>query len=424
LAEVPAPDPITFEYAVERGDLRTVKRWLDEGLNPEYQAAHIGTGLMVAAWYGQIEMMALFVERGADLRRTNRHGEQALQLAAWGGHLEAVKWLLDRGAPLDRAGNQWGALHYAVFNGHEKVANDLLARGANVNARAPNGATPLMMAAREGHENLARSLLEAGANPKLQSDWGDSALTMAMRYDHLRLAKMISTPEDFAIAVKAPKESFGEATRSAAVTPTIDAILKEIRIAEAEGRPSEELHKKLRAAVNELRVSSVAAGTAADAAPLCAALDGDHRPPRAAWRRACAVGRHSPSTRKRSSRRLRKRRPCSLGVMRRALSAFDQAFVLGLSQLALDAEQRQRGPRLEELRVEALHQAQCVEHELERQIGGSNGKLFLHRHAGGNLGQILLRSFPAHLAQHAIVQRQLASGRRHRSPDSRRNASS
>jgi ankyrin repeat protein len=100
-------------------------------------------------------------------------------------------------------------------------------------------------------------LLEAGANPKLQSDWGDSALTMAMRYDHLRLAKMISSPEDFAIAVKAPKESFGEATRSAAVTPTIDAILKEIRIAEAEGRPSEELHKKLRAAVNELRVSSV-----------------------------------------------------------------------------------------------------------------------------------------------------------------------
>jgi len=133
-------------YAVERGDLRTVKRWLDEGLNPEYQAAHIGTGLMVAAWYGQIDMMALFVERGADLRQTNRHGEQALQLAAWGGHQAAVKWLLDRGAPLDRIGNQWGALHYAVFNGHEKVVNDLLARGANVNARAPNGATPLMMA--------------------------------------------------------------------------------------------------------------------------------------------------------------------------------------------------------------------------------------------------------------------------------------
>jgi ankyrin repeat protein len=41
-----------------------------------------------------------------------------------------------------------------------------MARGANVNARAPNGATPLMLAAREGHERLARVLLEAGANTR------------------------------------------------------------------------------------------------------------------------------------------------------------------------------------------------------------------------------------------------------------------
>jgi hypothetical protein len=36
--------PDTFGYAVERGDLRKVRGWLDEGLSPEYQAAHIGTG--------------------------------------------------------------------------------------------------------------------------------------------------------------------------------------------------------------------------------------------------------------------------------------------------------------------------------------------------------------------------------------------
>jgi hypothetical protein len=86
--DAPAPDPITFGYAVERGDLRTVKRWLDDGLNPEYQAAQIGTGLMVAAWYGNIEMMALFVERGADAAQQPQR-RAALQLAAWGGHLDA-----------------------------------------------------------------------------------------------------------------------------------------------------------------------------------------------------------------------------------------------------------------------------------------------------------------------------------------------
>ncbi|MCM8596480.1 ankyrin repeat domain-containing protein [Accumulibacter sp.] len=257
-AQVPAPDPLSFEFAIERGDLRKVRDWLDAGLNAEYQAAHIGTGLMVAAWYGNIEMMALFVERGADVRRANRYGEQPLQLAAWNGHHDAVRWLLDHGAPLEREGRQWGALHYAVFNGHGKVADDLLARGANVNARAPNGATPLMLAAREGQEALARVLLESGADAKLQSDWGDTPLTMAMRYDHLRIARMISSPEEFAIAVKAPKESFGEATRSAAVPAAVEAILREIRLAESEGRPSEELHRKLREAMSELRRASPA----------------------------------------------------------------------------------------------------------------------------------------------------------------------
>ena len=251
-----SPDPITFGYAVERDDLRTVTRWLDEGLDPEYQAAHIGTGLMVAAWYGHIEMMALFVERGADVRRSNRNGEQPLQLAAWGGHLEAMRWLLEHGAPLEREGNNWGALHYAVFNGHQQLVEELIARGANVNALSPNLSTPLILAAREGRDEVARRLLESGADATARNDWGDSALTMAMRYDHLRLAKMISSPEEFEIAVKAPKESFGEAVRSAAVPPEIDVILKEIRAAEAEGRSSVDLHKQLLATTRALQASS------------------------------------------------------------------------------------------------------------------------------------------------------------------------
>jgi hypothetical protein len=251
-----APDPITFGYAVERGDLSTVTRWLDEGLDPEYEAAHIGTGLMVAAWYGHIELMALFVDRGADPRRANRNGEQALQLAAWGGHLEAVRWLLEHGAPLERQGDHWGALHYAVFNGHQPLVEELIARGANVNARSPNLSTPLILAAREGRDEVARRLLEAGADTRARNDWGDSALTMAMRYDHLHLAKMISSPEEFEIVAKAPKESFGAAVRSAAVPPEIDVILKEIRAAEAEGRSSVDLHKKLLATTKALRSAS------------------------------------------------------------------------------------------------------------------------------------------------------------------------
>ena len=252
------PDPVTFGLVVERGDVRQVRAWLDEGLSPEFAGSQIGTGLMIAAWNGNIELMALFLERGANPRRANPHGEQALQLAAWNGHMEAVKWLLDRGALLNREGNNWGALHYAVFNGHHELARYLIARGAEVNARSPNGSTPLMLAAREGREDLARVLLESGGDPKLQSDWGDTALTLAMRYDHYRLGKMISSHEEFAIAVKAPKENFGPPVRSASAPSEIEELLRKIREAEAEGRPSAELHEQLLAAVNKFRREAMA----------------------------------------------------------------------------------------------------------------------------------------------------------------------
>lgn len=247
------PDPITFGFAVESNDQKQVAAWLDEGLDPEFQGNQFGTGLMIAAWKGNIPMMALFVERGANPRRANKNGEQALQLAAWNGHLEAVKWLLQHGALVNRDGNYWSALHYAVFNGHEELAKYLIGRGADVNARSPNRATPLMMAAREGRENLAKELLDAGADPRLQSDWGDSALTMAMRYSHFKLGKMISTAEEFAAAVKAPPENFGEPVRSASAPSKIEELLNKIREAEAAGQPSEELHKQLRDAVDAFK---------------------------------------------------------------------------------------------------------------------------------------------------------------------------
>ena len=248
-----APDAVAFSWAVERGDVKTVRAWLDAGLDPEFQAPNIGSGLMIAAWHGNIEMMALFIERGANPRRANHNGEQPLQLAAWNGHAEAVRWLLAQGANLNREGHYWGALHYAVFNGHSELAKELIARGAQVNARSPNGSTPLMMAAREGREEMIKPLLEAGADPQARNDWGDNALTLAMRYDHYRVGKMISTPEEFAIAARAPKESFGEASRSAAAPSEIEELLRQIREAEAEGRPSEQLHAQLRDAVNAFR---------------------------------------------------------------------------------------------------------------------------------------------------------------------------
>jgi hypothetical protein len=246
--------PVTFGIAIERGDVELAQRWLDEGLAVDFVGDRIGTGLMIAAWEGNVRMMELFYLRGARLDAVNKNGEQALQLAAFKGHLEAVKWLLDRGAPLDRRGNEWGALHYAVFNGHRELAQYLLGRGANMNARAPNQATSLMLAAREGHEVLADDLLKAGADPSLTNDLGETALVWAMRHGNVSIAKLVSSPEAFANAVRTqPAADIPPPIRSVAAPQQIEDLLRRIRQAEGQNLPAAGLRKQLATALMRQR---------------------------------------------------------------------------------------------------------------------------------------------------------------------------
>jgi uncharacterized protein len=246
------PDPIRFGVAIEAGDIRSAQVWLDEGLPPDFMADRIGTGLMIGAWGGDIPMMELFLSRGADINQTNSVGEQALMHAAWRGRIEAVRWLLDRGAHINRTGREWSALHYAVFAGHEAIAQLLMERGADINARSVNGSSVLMMAAREGREELARVLLERGADTTVTNDWGDNALAWAMRHQHVRIAKMVTTKEEFAAAARTP-EMFGPPVRSVSAPAHIEALLNEMRVAQAEGGIPDELRRAYAAALGELQ---------------------------------------------------------------------------------------------------------------------------------------------------------------------------
>ncbi|MBI4755979.1 MAG: ankyrin repeat domain-containing protein [Betaproteobacteria bacterium] len=259
------PDPVRFAAVIEIGDIPSARAWLDEGLDPDFEATRVGTGLMIGAWEGNIAMMELFHSRGADVNRTNRIGEQALQLATWKGHVEAVKWLLARGAVVNREGRQWGALHYAVFAGHRDIARLLIDHGADINARVPNESTALMLAAREGHEELAHMLVGLGADATAVNDWGDSALSWAMRYGHLRIARLVTPPEGFARAVQAPPQSFGTPSRSQPAGPQMEDILRRIRIAEAQGRPVDDLRRELFEAVADFRKGSTSIAVTAPA---------------------------------------------------------------------------------------------------------------------------------------------------------------
>jgi ankyrin repeat protein len=102
--------------------------------------------------------------------------ERRLLFAAQRGELERVKELLDAGEPLEARDTATGfagrtPLHHAAGGGHyypkgrhREVAALLIARGAEVNARAEGGYTPLHVAAGLGRVDVAALLLEKGAD--------------------------------------------------------------------------------------------------------------------------------------------------------------------------------------------------------------------------------------------------------------------
>ena len=212
--EFTPPDAVTFGMRLESGDIAQLRHWLDAGLDPDYLADRIGTGLMIAAWQGDIPMMDLLVARGADLDKANALGERALMHASWRGQADAVKWLLAHGARINSDPFQWSALHYAVFGGKGEVAALLLEHGADINARSTNGSSVLMMAVYEGHEDLVRQLIERGADTGVKNDWGDGALAWAFKFKRHAIARLVATQEEFVAAANLPRTQWGEPVRS------------------------------------------------------------------------------------------------------------------------------------------------------------------------------------------------------------------
>jgi ankyrin repeat protein len=89
--------------------------------------------LMWAAEEGNVEMIKLLLDKGADPNLTNRRGMCALLLAAKNGHIQCVGFLLERGAAVECETQGVTPLHAAVAYGHFDIVRMLLEYGAKDN---------------------------------------------------------------------------------------------------------------------------------------------------------------------------------------------------------------------------------------------------------------------------------------------------
>lgn len=185
-----------FFRALKSDDAGPVKALLAQGFDANSVDEKGQVPLYLALRDGNFRVAAALLDHPATrFDQANAVGETPLMMAALRGQTEWAGRLLDRGARLNGVDNGerpgWTALHYAASGPEARTVALLLARGARVDVRAPNGTTALMMAAQYGPEDAVRQLLQKGADPRLKNDQGLMAADFAAKGGRDALARQL-----------------------------------------------------------------------------------------------------------------------------------------------------------------------------------------------------------------------------------------
>lgn len=176
-----------------------MQRWKDalqkKGRLPFYS---FPDDLLRAAYRGDVEVVRRFLDNGLEPNIGNEVGYTSLMAAARGERLELLRFLLARGSRADVADQRgYTALHWAVAQlpgdptKQAACVRALIDSGADPNAQNNKGITPLMNAAWFACLDATRELLECGADATIEGVDGKTARDNAIERGHKDLAKII-----------------------------------------------------------------------------------------------------------------------------------------------------------------------------------------------------------------------------------------
>ena len=93
--------------------------------------------------------------------------------------------------PVNESEDKGMSLRIAANSGDLGELERLLNEGADINARAMNGMTPLILASWRGHTKVVEVLLRRGADVTAKSNAGSTALTLATQRGHKKIIELL-----------------------------------------------------------------------------------------------------------------------------------------------------------------------------------------------------------------------------------------
>lgn len=182
-----------FFVAVTNDDVRTVAELLRRGFDPNARNPRGQVGLYIALRDDSPRVADLLLAHPqTDVDAANFDDETPVMMAALRGDYDRVLQLLQRDVQINRDG--WTPLHYGAASLNAKVVGLLLDEGAEIEARAPDGSTALMMAALRGSEGVVDLLLARGASKEPRDARGQRAVDRARAVGRDYLVPRLTPP--------------------------------------------------------------------------------------------------------------------------------------------------------------------------------------------------------------------------------------
>ena len=201
--------------AVKDGDLAAVQEMTAEGADVRQLDALGVPPLQIAAALGHLDIARVLIEKGADVNFASRGKGTPLMVAAATHHPELIKLLICHHADLNKKAED-GRFPLLCPYRPVVVAVDrqirclrlLVANGARIDERGPEGNTALMTAARSGlyirvtaawfgNREAAAELLRLGADPGARNASHETAAMRAAERGHADLAKTLTPDPGF-----------------------------------------------------------------------------------------------------------------------------------------------------------------------------------------------------------------------------------
>lgn len=177
--------------AIEKGNIGEIKQALRQGADVNTRDKTGASALMIASLYGNAESVNLLLNKGSDPNLANTAGATALLWSA--GDFEKVRALVGKGANVnaEAKSGRTPLMAAASCAGNVNTVKLLLAKGADVKKVSAIGGGPVLAAANIGDEALLRILLAAGGDPNEKNGVGLTALMTAAQFPRPQPLKVL-----------------------------------------------------------------------------------------------------------------------------------------------------------------------------------------------------------------------------------------